>query len=284
MLFNKIRLLLLFGCWATGFAGNAHALELTFGLYANDKASELVKVFRPLLDILEKSAASDLGEPVVVRMKVTGTYQQAIDDLVQGGVDFARFGPATYIEAKARQDGITIIAMETLKGKKTFRGLICVKEGAGVESIDQLKGKRFAFGAAESTIGRYLAQDLLVRNGIFAKDLASYEFLGRHDKVGAAVAAGLFDAGAIKEDTFLKLRKQGQPLREIAAMDNVTKPWLARAGLPEKTLLALRKALLEVKDFSSLDEADGMALGDDSDYQPVRAAMEKSRNFDPAAK
>ena len=65
-------------------------------------------------------------------------------------------------------------------------------------------------------------------------------------------------------------------------MENVTKPWLARAGLPDKTLLALRKALLGVKDFSSLDEADGMTLGNDSDYQPVRAAMEKSRSFDAA--
>lgn len=91
--------------------------------------------------------------------------------------------------------------------------------------------------------------------------------------------AGLFDAGALKEDTFHKLRKKGQPLREIAAMENVTKPWLARAGLTEKIRLALRQGLMAIQDFSSLDEADGFAMGNDGDYQPVRSAMEKSRQF-----
>ena len=35
----------------------------------------------------------------------------------------------------------------------------------------------------------------LMRAGIYAKDLKRFEYLGRHDKVGMAVGAQLFDAG-----------------------------------------------------------------------------------------
>lgn len=186
MLQRLIRQCLVAAFGVAGVVSNANALELTFGVYASERASELVEQFRPLLNVLEKTATTSLGEPVSITIKVAPTYEQGIDDLAQGRVDFARFGPASYIEAKLRQSEIAIIAMETLNGKKTFRGLICVKVDSSLTSIDQLKGKRFAFGSAESTIGRYLAQALLVHNGIHAKDLAGFEFLGRHDKVGAA--------------------------------------------------------------------------------------------------
>lgn len=75
--------------------------------------------------------------------------------------------------------------------------------------FSQLRGQTFAFGDERSTIGRYLSQLLLVQHGIRADELLSYEYLGRHDRVGTAVGAGQFDAGALKESTFRKLKKKG---------------------------------------------------------------------------
>jgi len=66
-----------------------------------------------------------------------------------------------------------------------------------------------------------------MKANVFAKDLASYDYLGRHDKVGAAVAAGKYEAGALKESTFKKQIKKGKPLRELARFPNVTKLWIA---------------------------------------------------------
>lgn len=258
----------------------ADAQDLTFGLYANDKASQLVKSFRPLLDEIQVRFRRQSGKSIHIRMKVAKTYKQGIDDLVEGRVDFVRFGPASYIEAKTKQPQIEILAMESLNGKKFFNGVIVVHSASGIESLNQLKGTRFAFGARESTIGRYLAQALLVHEGIYAKDLDRIEYLGRHDKVGAAVAANLFDAGAIKEDSYLKMVAQGQPLKAIAVMNNVTKPWLARKGLPQRSFKALQDAILKIQDFSSLDEATGIVLGDDNDYQIIREAMAESKRFE----
>ena len=163
------------------------------------------------------------------------------------------------------------MVIETKKGKKRFKGVICVQKDSPINNISELKGKRFAFGNEHSTIGRYLSQKYLLSHGIKAHDLAAYDYLGRHDKVGYAVAKGQFDAGALKESTFKKLVQKGQPLRVIASFDNVTKPWVAREGLDQKTQGALQRALLSIKDKKILQalKKDGFATTSIEDYQII---------------
>jgi len=171
--------------------------------------------------------------------------------------------------------------METKKGKKRFKGVICVQKDSPINNIYELKGKRFAFGNEHSTIGRYLAQKYLVKHGIKAHDLAAHNYLGRHDKVGYAVAKGQFDAGALKESTFKKLVQKGQPLRVIASFDNVTKPWVAREGLDQKTQDALQRTLLSIKDKKILQalKKDGFATTSIEDYQIIKHAIKTNEEF-----
>ena len=41
--------------------------------------------------------------------------------------------------------------------------------------------KSFAFGNSRSTIGRYLSQNYMMSEGIYADDLIDFSYLGRHD-------------------------------------------------------------------------------------------------------
>jgi len=147
--------------------------------------------------------------------------------------------------------------------------------------VSELKGKRFAFGDEKSTIGRYLSQQYLLQHGITAAGLANYQYLGRHDRVGYAVAAGEFDAGALKESTYKKLLQKGVLLRPIATFQNVTKPWVARSGLSERVFSALRLALLEYKDPVGLKALgkDGFVVGSHEDYMPIVAAVRNNPEF-----
>ena len=256
-------------------------VTLKFGVYTSDKPSTMVKKFRPALTVLESKLTAQLGEPVRISMQVAKTYEQGIADLVQGRVDFSRFGPASYVEARHRNPDISILAVESHKGEKVFYGIICVAEDSPIDSIEDLRGTRFAFGSDRSTIGRYLSQNYLLEHGLRASDLRTYDYLGRHDKVGAAVALGTFDAGALKEGTFKKLVEKGEPLRAIAKFPNVTKPWLARADMPDRVRRALRAALLDFDDQASLKrlKKDGFLQGEDSDYRTIRLAMEVNGSF-----
>ncbi len=219
-------------------------IALDFGLYTSDKPTEIVRAFRLVLRYLERDISARLGEKTSIRIQVAGGYEKGIENLVASQVDFARFGPASYVLAKQANPALEILAVESVHGKKIFHGVICVAQDSDVEDVRDLRGRSFAFGNEQSTIGRYLSQRHLLKNGITASDLGRYEYLGRHDKVGTAVGLGQFDAGALKEGTFKKLVAKGVSIRALATFPNVTKPWIARECLPTRIRDAIRASLL----------------------------------------
>lgn len=270
-------------CLLALFTGNSAMAEITvtFGAYTTDKPTTIIKQFQPILSQLEARMSAILGEKVSIPLDISSSYEQGRNKLISGEVDLARFGPASYVLTKEEAPGISILAVETHDGAKVFNGIIAVHADSEIATLEQLKNKRFAFGNQDSTIGRYLSQHHLTAHGIHAKDLASFDYLGRHDKVGAAVAVGQYDAGALKENTFNKQVKQGKPLRRIFVFPTPSKPWLARAGLPKRVADALRKALLEFNDPAALKalKCDGFTSGSDSDYETIRAALHRNPEF-----
>jgi len=261
-------------------------VKLKFGVYTSDKPTTMVRMFRPVLNALEARLTEELGEPTRISLQVAASYDQGIDDLVTGRVDFARMGPASYVTSKNRNPDLQLLAMESKKGSKIFYGIICVQEQGPIQEIGQLKGRTFAFGDERSTIGRYLSQLVLTQNRVRADDLLSYEYLGRHDRVGAAVGAGQFDAGALKESTFKKLKAKGVKIRELTRFPNVTKPWIASGNMSKEIITSLREALLELKDPAALKaiKKDGFLPSKDSDYALIRESMRKNSDFFPKAK
>ena len=256
-------------------------VTLNFGVYAPDSRADVEKQFRPALAVLEKDLTDRLGETVTINLKISPTYEGGLDDLVKGRVDFTRLGPASYVLGKDREPDLSILAMESKKGAKTFNGIICVALDSDIDSVAQLRGRSFAFGDDQSTIGRYLSQLYLVENGMTADKLDRYEYLGRHDKVGIAVGRGEFDAGALKQSTFNKLVKKGVPIRVLVTFPNVTKPWVGRAGMDSRIKDALQAALLDMSDKKALKalKVDGMLPGADEDYAAIRQSIKENGRF-----
>lgn len=256
-------------------------LDLTFGLYLTDKATTVFAKFKPIIDHLELDLANRLHRPVKITLKFSKTYDAAIAALVQGDVDFVRFGPASYITAKNRNSKLSLLAMELRGGKKRFNGVLIVAKDSPIKTIDQVRNKRFAFGDRNSTIGRYLAQDLLLKSGINARELGGFSFLGRHDRVAKAVELGDYDVGSVKDSTFKKMNKAGK-LRVLASFENVTKPWVARAGLDPEAAGALSASLHSIRKKSLLKalKVSGLQPAQDHEYGFVRAAMKRAIAFE----
>jgi len=269
---------------AVSFASATAALSditLKFGAYTADKPTEVVKQFKPFLDYIATAMSDKLDEPVSFKIVIAKSYEQGNLNLTSGAVDISRFGPASYVTAKDIEPDIGIVAMETKNGEKTFKGVIAVHAENPIGSVDELAGKSFAFGDPLSTIGRYLAQDQLLQSGIEAGDLSGFDYLLRHDRVGAAVGQGSFDAGALKSSTFKNLVDKGVPIRALADFDNVTKPWLHRADLDPRIVDAMQAVFLEISDPDVLKSMSksGFVLGSDEDYQVIRDAMSRSTYF-----
>jgi phosphonate transport system substrate-binding protein len=256
-------------------------ISLSFGVYQTDKATVMYRSFTPILDALMTSMEAQLGRPVDIKLTIFRSYEEGIDSLARGEVDFVRFGPASYITTKAKQPAIELIAMETESGDKRFKGVIVVQKESTIRTLADLKGKRFAFGDPNSTIGRYLVQAELVKAGIRGRDLADFKYLGRHDTVVKAVEIGDFDAGSVMHQTFEKANTKGT-LRVLASFDNVTKPWVARKGLEKSTLDAIRSCLCAIQDPAALKElkVTGFVPTSDEEYQLVRDGMRLAEEFE----
>lgn len=266
----------------TLFSEPANAdISLKFGTYAADKPTETVKKYRPFLMFLESRLTAELGERVSIDMVIAKEYETSIEQLANGEVDFARFGPASYVHATSRNPNVQIVAMESKDGQKKFKGIIAVHKDSNTESLEDLAGLTFAFGDELSTIGRYLSQAVLLDAGIGSDDLHSFEFLGRHDSVGLAVGSGKFAAGALKESTFKKLVASGVPIRALVNFDNVTKPWISSSDLQPRVYEAMQRIMLasENEEIVRRVSKNGFLLGADSDYQEIRQAMQRSTDF-----
>lgn len=264
-----------------GLAANPAAAvqTLRFGSYASERPSEELRKLEPFKRYLEASL-KEQGLPVNVEISIFATYEEGLDALVIGDIDFSRLGPASYVLAKRKNHDLTLLASEAHGGDKSFPAVIVVARDSPIKTIADLRGKRFAFGDPNSTAGRYLPQAELARAGVNARNLASYEFLGRHDKVLFAVASGRFDAGATNVNTFTKYA-DAKNLRELVRYPSPTHAWTARSKLDPAMARALRKALLDMADpaLTELIDRNGFLPATDGDYDEMRRIMNLAKKF-----
>ena len=273
---------LLFGVKSAVAANeNNDEVILSIGLQNSSKPSAMVRKYRPIISVLQRKVGQKLGKPVRIRMQIAKSNQKGIEYLANGKVDFALLGAATYVEAKTENPEIQILAIESKNRTKVVNGIIATGLHSSIRTIADLRGQSFAFGDLQSTSGRFMAQQFLLKNGIGAKDLSRYEYLGRHDIVGVKVGVGDFAAGAMSEATFRKLLLDGEKIRELARFPIVSKPWVTRAGIDPAIYSALKISLLEMSNAKALEplEINGFVNGTNEDYRVVANAMSQNHQF-----
>jgi phosphonate transport system substrate-binding protein len=278
---------LLLGALSGGAAKAQNAQSETvvrFGVYSFKKPTDVYQEFRPAVAALQETLIAESRRPIRINLQVFKTYEECLEAFVAGEIDFVRFGPASYVLAKQRNPKIELLAVEQEDGKKRCMGVIAVRRDSEIKTLADLRGKRFAFGDSQSTIGRYLSQAELVKAGVLAKDLAGQapEYLERHDIVFKAVESRDFDAGAMHIHTFEELNKQNKPLRVLQEFENVGKPWIARAGLEPQLLRLLRQSLLQLREPAALKalKIHGLLPAADKDFELVRNGMRLSEQFE----
>jgi phosphonate transport system substrate-binding protein len=262
--------------------GQQTPLRLEFGVYPSDRAAIMYRKFSPVLDAIRVPIENILQREVDIHMTIFQDYDSGIKALANGDVDFVRFGPSSFIIAEQLNPEVQILAMELRKGLKRFNGVIIARKDSGIKTVQDLHGRSFAFGDPNSTIGTFLAQAMLVEHGIQEAELASHEYLGRHDKVAKAIITGTHDAGALKSSTYKTLCNP-KDIIIVKAFSNVTKPWVARSELSKEICAAITASLLALESEEALRElgCSGFAEASPDEYDLVRVGMEKAISFYP---
>lgn len=255
--------------------------RLVFASYPSERPSEELLKLEPIRRLIEQGLKAGESPDYQLEMRIFTTYDEAIAAIGRGEVDFARLGPVSYIRAKRQNPALRLLAKESEGPSGFLKGYVFVAEDSPIQRLADLRGRRFAFGEPGSTTGAALAQAALVAAGVRARDLAAYQFLGRHDKVIYAVAAGAFDAGAANEVTFQKYAP-GRALRAIHTLYAPAHAWVARKGLPPHLFSCLQQVLmaLPAAELARLSR-DRLMTAQDKDYDSLRQSMLQAERFTP---
>lgn len=237
-------------------------------------ASEIQRRFAPLASHLGKL----LQRKVDVRMG--RDYEEHVEAIGANAVDIAFMGPSSYVTLSARYGKKPLLARIEVDGKPTLEGVIIVRADAPLRSLDDLKGRRFAFGDRESTMSALVPRYMLQEAGVPLSKLAAHEYLGAHKNVALSVLSGDYDAGAVKREVFDELAPRG--LRVLATMPTVSEHlFVTRSDLPPPQVEKLRQALLNLKAapegkniMQSINKGmTNMVPVADDNYQSLRAMM-----------
>jgi phosphonate transport system substrate-binding protein len=210
---------------------------LTLAVHPYLPAKELTERFAPLAEYLGR----ETGIPVTVR--VGRDYQEHIDFVGKDQADIAYMGPAPYITMVAAYGKKPLLTRLEIDGQPRFLGHIIVKTDSPMRRLADLRGKRFAFGDRDSTMSHLVPQYMLEKAGVSMDKLAEYRFLGSHNNVALGVLAGDFDAGAVKDEVYIKYMPQG--LRSLADTPYFSEHlFVARTTLPPALTDRIRQAML----------------------------------------
>ena len=235
---------------------------------------EIISRFKPLADYISRS----IGRPVEVR--VGRDYEEHIDAIGADSVDIAYMGPVPYVKLVAKYGKKPLLVRQVIDDQPFLKGEIIVRQDSSLQSLSELKGRRFIFADSDSTMGSVLPQKMLAQAGVPLTSLASYTFVEGHDNVAMAVLAGDYDAGAVKEETFQKYEPRG--LRALAHVPSVFDHlFVTSTKLPTALVDSLRSLLLRLNDLPEdrpimtaiHPNMTAFVSAKDSEYDNLRAAM-----------
>ncbi|WP_042878771.1 phosphate/phosphite/phosphonate ABC transporter substrate-binding protein [Cupriavidus necator] len=137
-------------------------------------------------------------------IKIGQSYGAVVEAMCNGAADIAWYGPASYLQARARGCA-ELLALAVRDGQSVYYSGIFARADAGISRISDLRGKKIALGDVNSTSSFNVPVAMMLSSGIRpASDAAAISMAGSHANVLKALAEGLVDAGGASFDSFEK--------------------------------------------------------------------------------
>ena len=163
-------------------------LKLGVGLFQPDREKN-DSTYKPLANYL----AAKLGR--AIELRTVDTWEGLAKSLANGETDLALMGPWGYVLAN-HEAGAQAISTILYDGKPEYFALMITHPDSGIKSVQDLKGRTFAFGDKGSTSGYLIPLHYFMTQGINPDTYFSKVLYTKHQAIETQVAAGQLDAGA----------------------------------------------------------------------------------------
>jgi phosphonate transport system substrate-binding protein len=245
---------------------------LRVGLIPNQAPDRIRAQYQPFGEYLSKR----LGMPV--ELFVATDYAGVVEALASDRLDIAYFGGVTYVQAERRANLYPIVTeVDRETGTVKYYSAIIVPADSSLQTVAEIKGKRFAFGDISSTSGSLYPRIMLDRAGIGDFNNPQYfTYTGGHDATVLAVANHAVDAGGVERRIMNRLFESGQAdpgsVRIVQEELVLGYPWCVRAALDPKLVERITTAFLEMDDpeLLRLMRAERFARVSAQDYEEIR--------------
>lgn len=256
--------------------------KLRFGLVPTEGGGDVVATFDPLIKHLQS----------VLRLPIESSSATAYNGIITAmgnkQLDIAYFGPKSYVEA-ANRAGAEALALELDQfGKPGYYSIIIAKSSTGWKTLDDARGRRFAFTDPNSTSGYLVPRILFIRDrgGDPEKFFSEIKFSGAHGTSILQVAKGDIDAAATNTLDFARVISKGGPREDefvtLWKSDMIPGcPIAGRKDLPTSLKHAITDALVSFKNDSadSNFQSRGYIRTSDEQYDIIRYLIDKEREL-----
>ncbi|MGY9058714.1 MAG: phosphate/phosphite/phosphonate ABC transporter substrate-binding protein [Candidatus Puniceispirillales bacterium] len=215
--------------------------------------------FKPIFNAI--SLATNYSFNIIVGQ----SYSAVVEGICSGLADFAWFGPVTYLQAKDK-GCVELLAVEVRKGSSVYySGIFTNNSNLSINNLNDLYGKKVAFGDINSTSSFVFPMAMLVEFGINPiKDLSKSQLTGSHANSLKALQAGIVDAAAASFNSYEKAVRQGSIIANefkiIAKSDPIPNPPLAMSvNLPKIVKDTIRYEISQLHNNPNIKE--GMLRG-----------------------
>lgn len=251
------------------------AQTITMGAVAMDVPIEMIKRMTPLAEYLSTQTG------YTVHFRPSPNMETAIKDLGTNAVQISYMTPIAYVMAHEKYQAIPLVRPLT-HGKNTFHLLVVVQRDSPYKKLEDLKGKRFAFGDPKA----FLQPAVLLDGGVRKHEFSEVAYLKHYDNIAKAVLLNDFDGGIMKDTVYEKFAEQG--LRVVHTSPPLSSYVFAVNGkLDAKIQGKLKQALLNLNNVTpetravlkALDQGyDGFQPVSDQDYDRERAMVQRLGN------
>ena len=240
-------------------------------------AQVIVKGGQEVAELLQKETGLHF------KTSVATSYAAVIEAMGAGKVDIGWLATFSYVLAKDKYDVELLLVVQRF-GSPFYRGQIMVRADSGINSLDNLQGKRFAFVDPASTSGHLYPKTLLLSKGFDPKTFFSKTvFAGSHNAVVLSIYKGEVDGGAAYDGSRAAVAKSYpdvfEKIKVLAYTKEIPNDTVSvRKELPEGLKVKLRdglkkisyspkgsKVLKRLYGISGLMDLDGL-------FDPVREA------------
>lgn len=254
--------------------------ELVFGIIPVEGSADTTERFAPLVAHLE----AELG--LSVEPNIGADYAAVVIAMEGGNVDFALFGPQSYVEAAERAGAEAFALEDALESGTGYNSIIITNAATGIESLEAAKERTFAYVDPNSTSGYLVPRAHFLLNMDTDPEAFFSEviFGGTHEANILSVINNSVDVAATNNLDFDKIIAKGgaqmSDVRVLWTSDTIPgSPLAYRGDLPQSLKDALKEAVLSFDDAAGLEAMGlkGYVATDDANYDPIRDLGEASR-------